>query len=143
MRERIAVAVRDLAKAANIAIEVNTVPEDQYNPGKFPLSTGSFYGRTQPDIMLYEWYHSNGAWNKTTWHYKNDEVDKILDTARQTSDLAEQKKLYTRFQQVVTQDDPGPVLFVGNNATGVGNKVQGFKSSPLMFLDLRNVTLAN
>ena len=44
---------------------------------------------------------------------------------------------------LVTTDDPGPVLFVGNNATGVGNKVQGFKSSPLMFLDLRNVTLAN
>ena len=143
VRERIAVAVRDLAKAANITIEVNTVPEDQYNPGKFPLSTGSFYGRTQPDIMLYEWYHSNGAWNKTTWHYKNEEVDKILDAARQTSDINEQKKLYTRFQTVVTADDPGPVLFVGNNATGVGNRVQGFRSSPLMFLDLRNVTLKN
>ena len=43
----------------------------------------------------------------------------------------------------MTQDDPGPVLFVGNNATGVGNRVQGFKSSPLMFMDLRNVTVSN
>ena len=87
--------------------------------------------------------HSNGAWNKTLWGYKNDEVDKVLDTTRQTSDLEEQKKLYMRFQELVVADDPGPVLFVGNNAVGVGNRVQGFKASPLMYLDLRNVTLRN
>ena len=93
--------------------------------------------------MLYEWYHSTGSWNRNNWHYSNPEVDKILDAARQTGDVNEQKRLYSRFQEIVVTEGPGPVLFVVNHADGVGNRVQGFAASRLSFLNLKGVTLSN
>jgi peptide/nickel transport system substrate-binding protein len=91
--------------------------------------------------MLYEWYHSAGSWNRNNWHYSNPEVDKILDTARQTGDADDQKRLYGRFQEIAATEGPGPVLFVVNHAEGMSNKVQGFTASRLSVIDLRNVTL--
>ena len=143
VRERIAVAFRDLAKEANVTVEIHTVPEDQYVPSHFQFATGSFNARTTPDTMLYEWYHSTGSWNHTMWQYNNPEVDKVLDAARQTSDVDEQKRLYTRFQELLAADDPGPVVFVTTNAVGVSNRVQGFSASWNVIMDVRNVTLAN
>lgn len=142
VRERIAVAFRDQAKAAGVAVEVHEVPEDQYNPAKYQMATGSFNGRPAPDLMLYDWFHSTGSWNHTTWHYNNPEVDKTLDAARQTSDPATQKQLYDHFQELIQADDPGPVLFVAGIAHGVSNKVQNFAASNLSIMDVRGVTLS-
>ena len=42
VRERIAVTFRDQAKKAGVTVEVHEVPEDQYDPGKYQMATGSF-----------------------------------------------------------------------------------------------------
>jgi peptide/nickel transport system substrate-binding protein len=107
------------------------------------MTINNFSARTTPDTMLYEWYHSTGSWNMSNWHYKNPEIDQILDAARQTSDVNEQKRLYTRFQEIASTDGPGVVVFVSNHAEGVSNKVQGFTASPIGVLNLKNVTLSN
>ena len=93
--------------------------------------------------MLYEWYHSTGSWNRNTWQYSNPEVDKILDSARQTGDVDEHKRLYARFQEIAATEGPGPVLFVVNHADGVSNRVQGFTASRLTALNLKSVSLSN
>jgi len=103
----------------------------------------SFFARTTPDTMLYEWYHSTGSWNRNNWRYSNPEVDKILDTARQTGDLGEQKRLYGRFQEIAVSEGPGPVLFVVNHAEGVSNQVHGFAASRLSVLNLKSVTVGD
>jgi peptide/nickel transport system substrate-binding protein len=139
--ERMGVALRDLAKAGNLTVELHQVPEDQYNAARRPFMINSFFARTTPDTMLYEWYHSTGSWNRNNWHYSNPEVDKILDTARQTGDADEQKRLYGRFQEIAATEGPGPVLFVVNHAEGVSNKVLGFAASRLSVINLKNVTL--
>jgi peptide/nickel transport system substrate-binding protein len=141
--ERMGVALRELAKPAKLTIELRQVPEDQYNAAQRPLMINSFFARTTPDTMLYEWYHSTGSWNRNTWHYSNPEVDRILDAARQTGDVAQQKQLYGRFQEIAAMEGPGPVLFVVNHADGYGNRVQGFAASRLSVLDLKNVSLSN
>lgn len=141
--ERMGVALRELAKPANLAVEIHQVPEDQYNAAQRPLMINSFFARTTPDTILYEWYHTNGSWNRNNWRYSNPEVDRILDTARQTSDAAEQKRLYSRFQEIAVNEGPGPVLFVVNHATGVSNRVRGFSASRLSVLNLKAVTLAD
>jgi peptide/nickel transport system substrate-binding protein len=141
--ERMGVALRELAKPAKLTVELHQVPEDQYNAAQRPLMINSFFARTTPDTMLYEWYHSAGSWNRNNWHYSNPEVDKILDAARQTGDVNEQKRLYTRFQEIAVTEGPGPVLFVVNHADGVGNRVQGFAASRLSVLNLKGVTLSN
>jgi peptide/nickel transport system substrate-binding protein len=141
--ERMGVALRDLAKPAKLTIELHQVPEDQYNTAQRPLMINSFFARTTPDTMVYEWYHSTGSWNRNTWHYSNPEVDKILDAARQTGSVEEQKRLYTRFQEIAATEGPGPVLFVVNHAVGVSNRVQGFAASRLSVLNLKSVSFSN
>jgi len=141
--ERMAVALRDTAKLANLTVEIHPVPEDQFRPSTRPFMINNFFGRTTPDTMIFDWYHSTGSWNTQNWHFKNAEVDKLLEAARQTGDVAEQKRLYTRFQEIAATEGPGAVVFVLNHADGVSNRVKGFQSSPLRTLDLRNVTIAN
>ena len=141
--ERMGVALLDTAKLANVTIEIHSVPEDQFRAAPRQMTINNFSARTTPDTMLYEWYHSTGSWNMSNWHYKNPEIDQILDAARQTSDVNEQKRLYTRFQEIASTDGPGVVVFVSNHAEGVSNKVQGFTASPIGVLNLKNVTLSN
>jgi len=141
--ERMGVAFRDTAKLANVTVEIHSVPEDQFRAAPRQMTINNFSARTTPDTMLYEWYHSTGSWNMSNWHYKNPEIDQILDAARQTSDANEQKRLYTRFQEIASTDGPGVVAFVSNHAEGVSNKVQGFTASPIGVLNLKNVTLSN
>lgn len=141
--ERMAVALRDEAKLANITIEINPVPEDQFRPSTRPFTVNNFSIRTVPDTMVYDWYLSTGSWNSANWHFKNAEVDQLLDTARQTGDAAEQKKLYTRLQEIAVSEGPGPVIFVANHADGIGKRVKGYEASPTRTINLRGVTLSN
>ena len=67
---------------------------------------------------------------------------KILTAARSTGDKEEQKKLYSRFQEIVAKDGPGCLVFVRNFACGVSKRVQGFTGSPQMWVDINNVTIS-
>jgi peptide/nickel transport system substrate-binding protein len=143
--ERLATAFRDAAKQVGVTVQLRVVPPDKFDAemeGKVPFNVDSFFGRPTPDLMLYSWYHSTGSWNNTLWHYNNPEVDKILDTARATADKAQQAKLYGQFQEIVAKDGPGSIVYVISFACGVSKKVQNFAASPLMFVDISEVTLA-
>jgi peptide/nickel transport system substrate-binding protein len=145
MNERLATAFRDAAKLVGITVSLHMAQEDKFDSemeGKIALSVDGFFGRPTPDTMLYAWYHSTGSWNNTLWHYKNPEVDQILDAARATGDKEEQKRLYGRFQEIVARDGPACLCFVRNFACGISKKVQGFVGSPQMWVDINNVTLA-
>lgn len=143
--ERLATGFRDSAKQAGVTITLRIVPQDKFYSemeGKVPLNVDNFFGRTTPDLQLYPWYHSSGSWNNTLWHYRNAEVDTLLTQARSTTDKAEQNKLYTRFQEIIATDGPGPVVYVKNFACGVSKKVAGFSPSPLQLVDLSTATVA-
>lgn len=143
--ERLATAFRDAAKQVGVNVELRVVPPDKFDAemeGKVPFNVDNFFGRTTPDLMLYAWYHSTGSWNNTLWHYNNPEVDRILDTARATGDKSKQAELYGKFQEIVAKDGPGSIVYVTNFACGLSRKVQNFAASPLMFVDISNVTLA-
>src|SRR5271156_1028033 len=143
-RERLATAFRDAAKQAGINVQLRLAPPDKFfaeMEGKVLFSADGFYGRATPDLMVYPWYHSNGSWNDTLWHYKNPEVDKVLDAARTTADKNEQAKLYGRFQEMLLEDSPGSVIYVQNFACGVSNKVRDVVVSPLMLLDFSKAAL--
>jgi len=143
--ERLGVAFRDAAKEVGVKVSLRVVPQDKFfaeMEGKVPFNVDEFFGRTTPDLMTYAWYHTGGSWNDTLWHYKNPEVDKLLDAARGTVDKAVQAKLYGRFQEIVAKDGPGCVIYVQNFACGVSKKVQGFTGSPLMYVDMTNVSMS-
>jgi peptide/nickel transport system substrate-binding protein len=143
-RERLATAFRETAKQAGVDVQLRMVPPDKFfaeMEGKVRFSADGFYGRATPDLMVYPWYDSAGSWNNTLWHYKNPEVDKVLDAARATTDKAVQAKLYGRFQELVLDDPPGSVIYVQNFACGASNKVQDLAISPLMLMDFSKTTV--
>jgi peptide/nickel transport system substrate-binding protein len=143
-RERLATAFRDAAKQAGINVSLRIAPPDKFfaeMEGKVLFSADGFYGRATPDLMVYPWYHSSGSWNNTLWHYKNPEVDKVLDAARTTADKKEQAKLYGQFQEMLLDDSPGSVIYVQNLACGFSNKVRDVVVSPLMLLDFSKAAL--
>ncbi len=142
---RVATTFRDVAKQVGVTVSLQMEPPDKFfaeMEGKVPFSVDGFFGRTTPDLMTYAWYHSKGSWNDTLWHYSNPEVDKLLDDARSSADKAEQAKAYGRFQEIIAKDGPGCVIYVENFACGVSKKVQNFTSSPLMFVDISDVTVS-
>jgi peptide/nickel transport system substrate-binding protein len=143
-RERLATAFREIAKQAGVEVQLRTVPPDKFfaeMEGKVRFSADGFYGRATPDLMVYPWYDSAGSWNNTLWHYKNPEVDKVLDAARATTDKAVQAKLYGRFQELALDDPPGSVIYVQNFACGTSNKVKDLAISPLMLMDFSKATV--
>ena len=143
-RERLATAFRETAKQAGIDVQLRTVPPDKFfaeMEGKVRFSADGFFGRATPDLMVYPWYDSAGSWNNTLWHYKNPEVDKVLDAARATTDKSVQAKLYGQFQELVLDDPPGSVIYVQNFACGTSNKVKDLAISPLMLMDFSKATV--
>ena len=58
--------------------------------------------------------------------------------ARSESD---QKANYVKFQVLALQDPPGVIPYVINHVNAYRKNVKGFQSSPMMWLDLRQVTI--
>ena len=143
--ERLATAFRDAAKAAGVTVLLHVEPQDKFfaeMEGQVPFNVDQFLGATTPDLTLYDFFHSTGDWNNTLWHYRNEEVDRLLDAARSTTDTAVQAKLYGRFQEIIVQDGPGSAVYVMTFACGVSRKVQGLEISPMQRADISRVTLS-
>jgi peptide/nickel transport system substrate-binding protein len=143
-RERAGTAVREMLKPIGIKVDVQRIPWDKFITdieGKAVFFVDGFYSRPTIDSSTYPFFHSTGSWNTTLWHYKNAEMDKVLDGARATGDPAEQARLYKQMQAIALQDPPGVSPYVINHVNAYRNNVKNFHSSPMMWLDLREVTV--
>jgi peptide/nickel transport system substrate-binding protein len=143
-RERIGLAVREMLKPINVKVDIQRVPWDKFInevEGKQAFYVDGFYSRPTIDASIYPWYHSTGSWNTTLWNYKNAEMDKILDAARAARSESDQKANYVKFQVLALQDPPGVIPYVINHVNAYRKNVRGFQSSPMMWLDLRKVTV--
>jgi peptide/nickel transport system substrate-binding protein len=129
-----------------VRVDLQRVPWDKFISdieGKASFFTDGFYSRPTIDTSIYPFFHSTGSWNTTLWHYKNAEMDKILDSARAARSETEQAELYKQFQRVALEDPPGVIPYVLNHANGYRKTVKDFHSSPMMWLDLRQVSIQN
>ena len=143
-RERLGLAVRELLKPAGITVNVQRVPFDVFLKdieGKAGFYIDGFFSRPTIDTSVYPWYHSRGSWNTALWSYSNPKMDTLLDGARQAKSEDEAKSLYTQIQALAVEDSPGVIPYVINHINGMSAKVHGFHSHPMMFLDLRNVSV--
>jgi peptide/nickel transport system substrate-binding protein len=143
-RVRLGVAVRDMAKAAGIRINVERVPFASYAAkiaGRAQMYVDGYFARPTIDTALYPFYHSTGSWNRQLWLYRNQRVDQLLDAARQTNDEGKRKEIFDEFQQVVDQTVPGIIAYSALHANGVRREVEGFQSTPMQWLELKDVSL--
>jgi peptide/nickel transport system substrate-binding protein len=143
-RERIGVGAAEMLKAIGVKVEIQRVPWDKFVKdieGKEAFYTDGFYSRPTLDTSIYPWYHSTGSWNSTLWNYKNPAMDKILDAARAAKTDDERAKLYKEFQQLAIDQPAGVIPYVLNHTNAYRSNVKGFKSSPMMWLDLRQTTV--
>jgi len=143
-RVRLGVAVRDMARAAGININVERVPFATYAAnvaGKAQMYVDGYFARPTIDTALYPFYHSSGSWNQQLWLYKNARVDELLDTARKSNEESKRKEIFLEFQRIVDETVPGVIAYSAAHVNGVRKEVEGFKSTPMQWLELKEVAL--
>jgi peptide/nickel transport system substrate-binding protein len=143
-RERYGIAAQQMLKEIGIKADVQRVPWDKFVAdieGKAAFYTDGFFSRPTIDTSTYAWYHSGGSWNTTLWNYKNPETDKLLDAARGAKSEDELARILNKFQEVAVNDSPGVIGYVWNHVNAHRKNVKGFKSHPMMWLDVKDVTV--
>ena len=68
-------------------------------------------------------------------------MDKVLDAARAAKTDEERTKDYKEFQRIAVEQPAGIIPYVLNHTNAYRSNVKGFKSSPMMWLDLRETTV--
>ena len=142
-RVRLGVAVRDMARAAGIRINVERVPFASYAAqvaGKAQMYVDGYFARPTIDTAIYPFYHSSGSWNRQLWLYKNERVDELLDTARKTNDEAKRKSSSTISRSSSTRPCRASSP-IGRPCERRRKEVEGFRSTPMQWLELKEVTL--
>lgn len=114
LRAQLAIALREMARAAGIIINVQVMPHATYldqvwTKGDFYV--GFYNMQPTPDGIFQLIYTSDAAWNETRWN--NPEFDALIAAARATTDEAERTALYTRAQQMMHDQVPSiiPTFF--------------------------------
>jgi peptide/nickel transport system substrate-binding protein len=98
-------------------------------------------GRVDPDGNIHQFVTCEGALNDS--NYCNEEVDNLLNAARETPDQEERKELYDQAQAILM--DELPIIYIYHQPWPfvASTKVSGFEPSPDGMLRLRGVKLEN
>jgi peptide/nickel transport system substrate-binding protein len=145
VRERLGVALQQLAKPGGFDIEIRRVPFAQYAAevsGKAPFYIDGYFARPTVDTGIYPFFYSEGSWNARLFHYKNPKVDEVLDKARLTGNPEEQKPLYIAFQKYLYDDPAGYIAYAVNFICAYRKEVQNVETHPMRWFDLRTATVA-
>jgi len=108
--------------------------------GEFEAFLTAWSGRVDPDGNLFGFLHSGGALNDGK--YANADVDRLLEKARGTADVAERRGIYADFWKIEAQDLPLLYLWQQKNLVGMSAKVVGFRPIADGMIRLQGVSLA-
>ncbi len=145
VRERLGVTLQQLAKPGGFDLQVQRVPYSSFTAevsGKAPLYIDGFFARPTIDTSTYPFLHSGASWNEQLWHYTNPAVDKALEAARLSGDVAVQKTNYIAMQAALVADPASFFAYAVNFACAYRKSVGGVKTHPMRWFDLRTATLA-
>jgi peptide/nickel transport system substrate-binding protein len=111
--------------------------------GETDMHVGSWGTVTlDADYGLYPMFHSENAGapgNRS--FFSNEEVDDLLEQARQTTDENERLELYEEAQQIIIDEAPIVPIYHSVLLAGLRDEVNGFYQYPSSFPFLRDVTL--
>src|SRR5690625_75449 len=116
---------------------------EQTANGETDMHVGSWGTVTlDADYGLYPMFHSENAGapgNRS--FFSNEEVDDLLEQARQTTDDEERLELYEEAQQIIIDEAPIVPIYHSILLAGLRDEVNGFYQYPSSFPFLRDVTL--
>jgi peptide/nickel transport system substrate-binding protein len=126
---RLGQVIQAMTKEAGFQVKLQptefTSALDKGDAGDYDTFQIGWSGRVDPDGDIYEFVASKGSQNIAG--YKSDELDALLDKARQTNDEGERKDLYKQAVAVVNKDRPLIYLYHEKFITGASKKVAGLK----------------
>jgi peptide/nickel transport system substrate-binding protein len=131
VRTQLAVAVREMAKAAGFTINVQTMPHSTYLDQvwkKGPFYIGFYNMQPTADAIFSLLYTSNAAWNETRWN--NTEFDKFVGEARATGDEGKRRELYAKAQNLMHDQVPSIIPVFFDLLTAQRDYVEGYQLHP-------------
>ncbi|MFQ5720222.1 MAG: peptide-binding protein [Acidobacteriota bacterium] len=89
--------------------------------------------RLDPDPDCYDFWHSSqiGGDGLNYSAYRDPEVDRLCDEARQVLDRDRRAAAYQRVQRILHRDQPATFVVYRRSLIGVSRRLQGVRSSPL------------
>jgi len=135
LRVRTGEIIQRRLKEIGIVVKLRTVEwaafiKEFIDKGRFEAVLLGWTTGQDPD--LYDIWHSSktkpGELNFI--HYKNPEVDRLLEEGRHTFDREKRKQAYFRFQKIIAEDQPYTFLFVPDALPAVHKRFRGIKPAP-------------
>ncbi len=100
------------------------------NPGNFDATILGWTGGPEPD--QFDIWHSSktGPRELNFIHYRNPEVDALLEQGRRTFSQADRKQIYDRFQEILAEDQPYTFLYDSDALPAVAKRFRGVVPAP-------------
>lgn len=144
VRVSYATLLKNQLKEIGVNIEIEQVSYDRYLSeiwSSAPFYIGYYGMRFTEDGILYLLLHSEGSWNEA--HWTDEEFDKVLDKARQTTDKDEREKLYARAQEILHERGPYLVSFFQDELAAQRKYVDNYNLDPTgFFVPVQDVKLS-
>ena len=116
----------------------NRVTEIAGKPESTPAVNQIFFGPTypSPDSMFYSQYHSKSAGTWMSMEWVNDPaIDKLIDDARSTGDIAKQAEYYKELQKKLVDMQSDVFLLTQNVQHAMDKCLTGFNAVPMQSFD--------
>ncbi len=116
----------------------NRVTEIASDVATTPNVNQIFFGPTypSPDSMFFTQFHSAaaGTWASMEW-LQDPEIDRLIDAARATGDVAEQARFYKEVQALLADKMVAIPLLAQTVQHAMDNCLQGFAAVPMQSFD--------
>lgn len=134
------------AMAAEAGFDVTLRPtefaamQQEMTSGNFQISQIGWSGRIDPDGNIHQFVTCEGSLNDGK--YCNEEVDRLLNEARRTTDTEARIALYSQAQAILQDELPQINLYYQPRAFAVAAGLEGFVAHPDGMIRLHGVTLS-
>ena len=134
-RIKVAVILQQMFRAVGVRTAIRTVEwaaflKEFVNTKKFDALILGWTILDDPDIFDV-WHSSAISKNGLNFvSYRNSEVDALLEKGRASSDKAERKKIYDRFQEILHEEQPYLFLYVPYSLPMVQSRFKGIEPAP-------------
>ena len=145
VRVNTAVLLKEQLKPLGVTINIKQVSYDNYLSNvwkKAPFYVGYYGLRFTEDGILYLLLHSNGSWNEA--HWSDDEFDKVIEQARQSTKKQERADLYAKAQRILQERGPYLVPFFQDELAASRKYVDDYQLHPTgFFVPIQDVKLGS